>query len=67
MNDECMHALSGLYNCICCDTTLFNSKTKFDSGTGWPSFHSAESSNAVGENSDFSHGMARVEVGIDDQ
>ena len=39
---------SGLYRCICCDTALFDSKTKFDSGTGWPSFWQAISrSNAV--------------------
>ena len=55
-------ALSGLYHCICCDTKLFNSTTKFDSGTGWPSFHSPDTSSAVGENTDRSHGMARVEV-----
>ncbi|MEO8018784.1 MAG: peptide-methionine (R)-S-oxide reductase MsrB [Pseudomonadota bacterium] len=39
----------GLYHCICCDTTLFDSKTKFESGTGWPSFWKAISSANVTE------------------
>ena len=40
---------SGLYRCICCDTALFDSKTKFDSGTGWPSFWQAISRSNVVE------------------
>jgi peptide-methionine (R)-S-oxide reductase len=52
----------GLYRCICCDTALFDSRTKFDSGTGWPSFWRAISHANVGENSDHSLGMLRVAV-----
>jgi len=65
----------GLYNCICCGSELFSSKTKYDSGSGWPSFHSPVRSDgdATGADSsdvnsnilkrkDVSHGMVRIEV-----
>jgi peptide-methionine (R)-S-oxide reductase len=52
----------GLYRCICCDTALFDSRTKFDSGTGWPSFWRSISRANVGEASDHSLGMLRVAV-----
>ena len=53
---------SGLYRCICCDTALFDSKTKFDSGTGWPSFWQPISRMNVAETSDFKLGMRRIAV-----
>jgi peptide-methionine (R)-S-oxide reductase len=49
----------GLYHCICCDTVLFDSKTKFESGTGWPSFWQAISTKNVVKSSDSSFGMQR--------
>ena len=49
----------GLYRCICCDTALFDSKTKFESGTGWPSFWQAISSRNVAKKSDSSFGLQR--------
>ncbi|MFK7895622.1 MAG: peptide-methionine (R)-S-oxide reductase MsrB [Myxococcota bacterium] len=52
---------AGTYHCICCDAPLFRSETKYDSGTGWPSFFQPISDEAVGENRDASHGMVRVE------
>ena len=52
----------GIYTCICCGTELFESDTKFDSGTGWPSFYQALSTNAVAETVDNSAYMARTEV-----
>jgi peptide-methionine (R)-S-oxide reductase len=52
----------GLYRCVCCDTALFDSHTKFDSGTGWPSFWKSISRANVSENSDHSLGMLRVAV-----
>lgn len=52
---------SGLYRCVCCNAPLFESDTKFDSGTGWPSyFESVE--DAITEIKDNSHGMTRTEV-----
>jgi peptide-methionine (R)-S-oxide reductase len=50
----------GMYHCVCCGAPLFSSDTKFDSGTGWPSFTSAEG--AVTTHEDNSHGMRRIEV-----
>jgi peptide-methionine (R)-S-oxide reductase len=52
----------GLYRCICCDTALFDSKTKFESGTGWPSFYQAISHYNVNEGRDLSLGMLRQAV-----
>lgn len=49
----------GLYHCVCCDTLLFDSKTKFDSGTGWPSFFRAISRYNVAQSSDTTFGMRR--------
>lgn len=51
----------GMYNCVVCGTKLFDSNTKFDSGTGWPSFDQAIPG-AVREITDDSHGMIRTEV-----
>jgi peptide-methionine (R)-S-oxide reductase len=51
----------GIYKCTCCGAPLFESETKFDSGTGWPSYYEAIE-DAVIENKDTSHGMVRVEI-----
>lgn len=53
---------SGTYICICCGNPLFNSETKYDSGSGWPSFWEVLSENSVAEHVDTSHNMRRVEV-----
>ena len=53
---------TGTYHCICCDAPLFSSKTKFDSGTGWPSFWDGVSAEAITTIQDLSHGMVRVEI-----
>ncbi|MGD9969710.1 MAG: peptide-methionine (R)-S-oxide reductase MsrB [Sulfuricurvum sp.] len=52
----------GLYRCVCCGTVLFDSETKFDSGTGWPSYDRPANHEAVSEKRDISHGMIRTEV-----
>lgn len=52
----------GTYVCVCCGEPLFSSETKFDSGTGWPSFHSPVASDVVSEAVDNSHGMVRTEA-----
>jgi peptide-methionine (R)-S-oxide reductase len=52
----------GIFRCICCDTALFSSTTKFESGTGWPSFWEAIAKENVHEKSDRALGMERTEV-----
>lgn len=52
----------GTYGCVVCGLELFSSDTKFDSGTGWPSFTAALAKGAVAEKVDTAHGMRRVEI-----
>jgi peptide-methionine (R)-S-oxide reductase len=52
----------GTYVCVCCGEPLFSSETKFESGTGWPSFFEALDKNAVEELTDTSYGMVRTEA-----
>jgi peptide-methionine (R)-S-oxide reductase len=52
----------GLYHCRCCDTPLFDADTKYDSGSGWPSFYQPVDAEIISEKRDSSHGMIRTEV-----
>ena len=52
----------GLYHCSCCGAALFDAQTKFDSGTGWPSFYAPADERAVATETDTSHGRVRTEV-----
>ena len=53
---------TGTYQCVCCGNELFDSKSKFDSGTGWPSFYQAINSEQVATKKDSSLFMQRTEV-----
>ena len=53
---------TGIYTCICCGIPLFASESKFDSGTGWPSFWDTIDPEVVGTKEDSSQGMVRVEI-----
>tara|TARA_Y100000590_G_C15304296_1_gene857603 strand:- start:95 stop:514 length:420 start_codon:yes stop_codon:yes gene_type:complete len=53
---------AGIYLCVCCNVALFDSNSKYDSGSGWPSFFQPISMEAVHEEADYSHGMKRIEV-----
>lgn len=53
---------SGTYKCVCCGTPLFDADTKFDSGTGWPSFYAPVNESNVATLEDRSYGMRRVEA-----
>ncbi len=52
----------GLYRCVCCNRPLFSSETKYDSGTGWPSFYAPVDKDAVSEHKDRSWFMTRTEI-----
>ena len=52
----------GLYRCVCCNSELFSSKHKYDSGSGWPSFYDVISHDNLRLINDTSHGMMRTEV-----
>jgi peptide-methionine (R)-S-oxide reductase len=59
LNDE---KRTGIYKCVCCGEAVFASATKFESGTGWPSFYEPASVEAVGTSDDSSFFMRRTEV-----
>jgi peptide-methionine (R)-S-oxide reductase len=61
-NEMCSLFQPGRYACSCCGTELFDSASKFESGTGWPSFGAPVVDGVVGYHGDNSHGMIRVEV-----
>lgn len=52
----------GMYTCVCCGQELFDSTTKYDSGSGWPSYYQPVAKDKVIEKTDSSHGMTRTEV-----
>jgi peptide-methionine (R)-S-oxide reductase len=52
----------GVYRCACCGEALFDSASKYDSGSGWPSFFKALNDDAVEQDRDTSHGMVRTEI-----
>ena len=53
---------AGTYTCVCCGQPLFSSETKFDSGTGWPSFFKPIEQGAIAEETDKTYGMVRTEA-----
>lgn len=61
-NEYDEHWDEGVYHCYACDLPLFDSSTKFHSGSGWPSFYQPISPDAIEEHSDRSYGMTRTEV-----
>jgi peptide-methionine (R)-S-oxide reductase len=52
----------GVYACVCCGSELFTSATKYDSGSGWPSFWTPLTAERIREHRDASHGMIRTEI-----
>ncbi len=58
--NDCKDA--GVYHCVACGNPLFDSETKFDAGTGWPSFHSPVTQDAVATHDDHALGMTRTEA-----
>jgi peptide-methionine (R)-S-oxide reductase len=60
--EYCNSKEHGIYRCVCCGNELFSSDTKFDSGTGWPSYWAPVSKSNIETRADSSHGMVRTEV-----
>lgn len=60
--DYVYHKADGGYYCVCCNAPLFSSATKYDSGSGWPSFYAPETEQSLRLVVDNSHGMRRTEV-----
>ena len=56
------HHEDGVYTCVCCGEPLFDSQTKFESGSGWPSFFQPADPEKVADRTDSAHGMVRTEV-----
>lgn len=56
------HKEAGTYRCVCCGEPLFSSETKYESGSGWPSFYAPEKEAAIAEHVDTSHAMRRTEI-----
>lgn len=61
-SEMCSRFEPGRYACVCCDTLLFDAATKFESGTGWPSFTAPVAVEVVAHRADRSHGMTRIEA-----
>lgn len=61
-SDMCTRFEPGKYACVCCETPLFDSNEKFDSGTGWPSFNQPMKEDVVAYHLDTSYGMKRIEA-----
>ena len=61
-NKYYLHTESGIYHCICCDSELFISNNKYDSGSGWPSYNQPVNDSALNEIEDLSLDMIRTEV-----
>jgi methionine-R-sulfoxide reductase len=60
--EYCSSHEPGVYACVCCKTVLFDSRQKFESGTGWPSFSTPAAPNVISYAEDNSYGMERIEV-----
>jgi len=58
----CDEKAPGQYHCRCCEALLFDAATKFDSGSGWPSFYQGAVEGAISEHQDITHGMIRTEI-----
>ncbi|MFD1197666.1 peptide-methionine (R)-S-oxide reductase MsrB [Brucella gallinifaecis] len=59
-------SLHGIYRCVCCNRALYSSETKYESGTGWPSFYQPIEADAVSAFEDHSYGMNRTEIRCSD-